>query len=612
MASPERKLKLCALPTCKGKRYDLVHKFPMNNERAQQWIDIVDLPELKNLPIDKVRKRFFICSKHFRPQDYKNCESRSLNTTAYPRLYLKETDEEANETVSSSNINTDVDELNVQEYEYVAQETAIEVDPISTEIPIKSETKQPPIQFVVCSHKNDVPIILRRNRIKKPEIVVQKSIQIQAIPNSMIVNGCTNQIDENDTLKNGDANNFILKRSANVTIEPVCKRNRLNEIDVRRTYCNPSQINQKDTSEEKSKMIEICHSDLQNSLKVCSFWLRDHCRCSICYSCDTFQRKTNIIDIPLDIEPIDIKDENNLIHVTWSDGHESSYDIFELKDRLNPKLQPIVEKCLWTGAEIVCSDYANVTLNDYLCNDDVAKKVVTSLIKFGCAFIKNVPANLQSTDIAVRRLFSIQKTNFGEMWSCSDNKTHNDNAYTTEALLAHTDNTYFTDAAALKVLHCTNRDGSGGESLFVDGFNVLKRLREQNPETYEYLSKTIIPSEYIEDDYHFKHHAPVINIDPLTNEPNQIRFNMNDRAFLNNIPQEEMLTFYKHYRIIAMEIQREENEWRFILEPGTVCIFDNWRLLHGRNEYTGRRQMVGCYVSRSEFCSVSRRYGMIS
>ena len=87
---------------------------------------------------------------------------------------------------------------------------------------------------------------------------------------------------------------------------------------------------------------------------------------------------------------------------------------------------------------------------------------------------------------------------------------------------------------------------------------------------------------------------------------------MNDRAVFNDIPQEEMLKFYQHYKALAKEIQRKENEWRFKLEPGTVCIFDNWRLLHGRTEYTGRRQMVGCYVARSEFDSVARRYAMLS
>lgn len=87
---------------------------------------------------------------------------------------------------------------------------------------------------------------------------------------------------------------------------------------------------------------------------------------------------------------------------------------------------------------------------------------------------------------------------------------------------------------------------------------------------------------------------------------------MNDRALFTTLPQEQMFEFYKHYKTLATEIQLIQNEWRFKLEPGTVCIFDNWRLLHGRTSYTGRRQMVGCYVARSEFLSVARRYGMIS
>lgn len=86
---------------------------------------------------------------------------------------------------------------------------------------------------------------------------------------------------------------------------------------------------------------------------------------------------------------------------------------------------------------------------------------------------------------------------------------------------------------------------------------------------------------------------------------------MNDRALFNNIPQEEMLQFYTHYKALATEIQRKENEWRFKLEPGTVCFFDNWRLLHGRTEYTGQREMCGGYVARCDFLSVARRFGLI-
>lgn len=195
-----------------------------------------------------------------------------------------------------------------------------------------------------------------------------------------------------------------------------------------------------------------------------------------------------------------------------------------MNNKLNTKSNVIkLKPIFWSRNEIINSDYANVAINDYLKNDNIARDVVASLVKFGCAFIKNVPANSQSTERAVRRLFPIQRTLFGEMWSFSDKKVHNDTAYTTEALPAHNDNTYFNDPAGLQILHCTNRSAEGGENLLVDGFNVLEKLRLQNNEAYEYLCRVNVPAEYIEDGYHFKHCAPIIMLDPVTGEPNQIR-----------------------------------------------------------------------------------------
>lgn len=73
-----------------------------------------------------------------------------------------------------------------------------------------------------------------------------------------------------------------------------------------------------------------------------------------------------------------------------------------------------------------------------------------------------------------------------------------------------------------------------------------------------------------------------------------------------------MQQFYQDFRLLATEIQNPLNEWWFKLQPGTVVMFDNWRLLHGRAAYTGRRVMTGCYVSRTEFLSVARKMGVIN
>lgn len=246
--SPERKLKLCALPTCKGKRYDLVHKFPMNNERAQQWIDIIDLPELRELSIDKVRKRFFICSKHFRPQDYKNCESRSLNTTAYPRLHLKVEEEEAPDQCSS-NVNSGVEELSQQEFNYNEQETTIEITTTKScklaanETPSERPKDNTSLQYIVCSPVNEIPKVLRNKRESTNQAIAQNQTRSQTAQKPVNIYSSVKHTirNVNSSTASNEANKFVtLKRNANYSIEPIHRKIQLKESQISQTYSNPS------------------------------------------------------------------------------------------------------------------------------------------------------------------------------------------------------------------------------------------------------------------------------------------------------------------------------------------------------------------------------------
>lgn len=260
------------------------------------------------------------------------------------------------------------------------------------------------------------------------------------------------------------------------------------------------------------------------------------------------QRKFNILDIPLDVRPLSHKSSEDVLSVVCelteflgfayafllllffslrliegSDGHESSYNINELIANQCNTHEDSVKPQLWSLQDIKSAAYARVTLNDYLCDDNVANRVVESLIRFGVAFIENVPANMQSTEVAIKRLFPVQKTFFGEMWSFSDNPIHSDGAYTNEALPGHNDNTYFNDAAGLQILHCINHVGTGGNSLLIDGFRAAENLQKNDPNAYKYLCNTNISAEYIEEGRHYKHIAPVIRLDPLNGRPEQIR-----------------------------------------------------------------------------------------
>lgn len=266
---------------------------------------------------------------------------------------------------------------------------------------------------------------------------------------------------------------------------------------------------------------------------------------------------------------------------------------------------------LWDNKSVHSLNYARVDVNDYMKDENVAKSVVESLLKFGFAFIENVKPDVESTEATLKRLFPIRRTLFGDMWKISDSEGHSDSAYSREHLPAHTDNTYWNDGSGLLSLHCIQHNGTGGESLLLDGFKAINDLKMKDSQAFERLTKYLVPAEYIEEGYHYKHSAPLIRLDSITNNVEQLRFNLFDRSDLNTIPDDEILQFYKDFGLLASEIQSPNNEWWFKLRPGTVVIFNNWRILHGRSEYVGNRVLSGAFVTRRDFLSKARTMGLI-
>lgn len=266
----------------------------------------------------------------------------------------------------------------------------------------------------------------------------------------------------------------------------------------------------------------------------------------------------------------------------------------------------------WTAETIQRFSYARVSMNEYLLDEQVSRAVVQSLVDYGVAFVEKVPANATFTEIVIKRLFAVHRTHFGEIWTFSDGAAdHLDTAYTSEALPAHTDNTYFNDASGLQVLHCIEYAATGGLSLLVDGFKVLEKLKLSAPDTYERLKRYQIPAENKDKSCHHTHCAPIVIEDPVDGKLQQIRYNNPDRAVMDTLPMTEMRQFYGDLQKLAEEVENPANEFWFPLRPGTVMFFNNWRLLHGRSAFSGKRVMSGGYVSRTEFMSVARTLNIV-
>lgn len=55
----------------------------------------------------------------------------------------------------------------------------------------------------------------------------------------------------------------------------------------------------------------------------------------------------------------------------------------------------------------------------------------------------------------------------------------------------------------------------GGASTYADGFAVAERLRRENPEAFEFFTKTSITYHFFDGERHFVADGPIFRTDPL-------------------------------------------------------------------------------------------------
>lgn len=161
----------------------------------------------------------------------------------------------------------------------------------------------------------------------------------------------------------------------------------------------------------------------------------------------------------------------------------------------------------------------------------------------------------------------------------------------------------------------SHTDGSGGESLLVDGFAAAKILQKEVPDFYNVLSHKKIR-------YHASGNEgisiqsftgyPVFNRDSDNGLLYQIRWNSSDRATMDNWHSDKLLEQWYEAAWKWCEIlRRPEVEYWGQLQPGKplsmfyshshqrttdqLRVFDNWRVLHGRSAFTGKRRICGGY-----------------
>lgn len=294
--------------------------------------------------------------------------------------------------------------------------------------------------------------------------------------------------------------------------------------------------------------------------------------------------------------------------MTWAnDGHKSFYGWGWLQAR-NENPQFPSELSLWDAniaQEPPTIDYAAV-----MRSDDGVKQWTSLIRKWGFCFVDGCPVSGEATQELIERIAFIRHTHYGGFWQFTADLAKKDSAYTQLALGAHTDTTYFSDPAGLQTFHLlSHTDGNGGSSLLVDGFKAAETLRSESPEAYETLCRVKIRGhasgnekvKFLTDLAY-----PVLataEARPGEARLRQVRWNNDDRAALVARDPDEIVRFYAAAKKWVEILRRPESEYWEQLKPGRPLIFDNWRVLHGRSAFSGKREMCGGYTNMDDFIS---------
>ena len=208
----------------------------------------------------------------------------------------------------------------------------------------------------------------------------------------------------------------------------------------------------------------------------------------------------------------------------------------------------------------------------------------------------------------VSRIGPIQNSLYGPGYCVvRSNLEFIDRAYTSAGLMHHTDNTYTKNTAGLEAFHVIEPAAKGGTSQIIDGFYCAQQLRKLHPKQFDILANTVVESEYHKPHMeHMKYRSTVIELDKIDHSYFQIRYNCYNKLNVSHLSRSEMLDFYDAWHKFSAILAHADNSHWTHLQPDQVLIFNNFRVLHGRSEVTGRRTLVSAVLPYDEWLSKAR------
>ena len=317
-------------------------------------------------------------------------------------------------------------------------------------------------------------------------------------------------------------------------------------------------------------------------------WIRDNCHCNDCRIGETLEKRFMLNSVPVDLKPKSVDIDENDINIRWPDDHETTISLKDIKSLKKPR-KP--EKKLWTKNFIPkYYDWDN-----FLENNDIAISAISEFIIKGAICIKNAPCIPNSLEDLAPRLGPIREVLFERIHNVSmDGHVYNI-AHTSLEVPPHNDFASYSWPPSVQALHMLINECEGGESMIIDGYKVLKDLKDDHPDIFNVLCTFSVPFREFDEENETYANEPIIRL-ITANEIIGFRYS-NQLMQMIDPHKKNVSLFYKAYHELCNIINSEKYKSKFRLEAGHILLVSAHRVLHGREEFmpTGKRHLQDAY-----------------
>jgi alpha-ketoglutarate-dependent taurine dioxygenase len=323
------------------------------------------------------------------------------------------------------------------------------------------------------------------------------------------------------------------------------------------------------------------------------------------------QRLIDIADLPASPRIRSAVTHDGVVRIEW-EGQERAA-CFELawlaahaKER--SARAPEAQRRHWLeGATLDARrDFAWLDLAELRASPAARLVWLTRLLQDGLAFLAEVPPTESAILEAIPLIGRVLETNYGQTFDVRSVPQPENLAYSDLGLGLHTDNPYREPVPGFQALHVLIASNAGGESLFADGFALAEHLRVSAPEAFAQLTTTAVPFHYRSREAELRAERPLIQLS-LRGEVSAFHYNSRSIAPLD-LSARAAECFYSAYRRLAVLLRDPRFQLRTQLQAGTLVVFDNQRILHGRTAFSSARyprHLRGCYLARDSVYSAS-------